>query len=190
MCLKKKYIWIIKNGFGRGSQKSRFNTVNYLFILQSGKFVFYLSINVSLYVFSAYTVSVSGWERGGGRCGGMDISHRKRFPIHFAISRLINRLCTHAHSCQSLSELLISTVTPLSAAWQPLTQKHTHTLPHIYQTQACGSWWMGGWTGDREVNCDGWVPPMSKRVGSKTLLKFQNITISQIKDGIKIMAQS
>lgn len=61
----------------------------------------------------------------------MEISHRKRFPIRFAASPLINRLCTHAHSCQSLSELPITAVTSLSAARQPLTHTHTRAHTHI-----------------------------------------------------------
>lgn len=61
----------------------------------------------------------------------MEISHRKRFPIRFAAAPLINRLCTHAHSCQSLSELPITAVTSLSAARQPLTHIHTCAHTHI-----------------------------------------------------------
>lgn len=84
-------------------------------------------------VFCAYLECV--WVRrhsrwGRGREDG-DIT-QKRFPIRFAAAPLINRLCTHAHSRQSLSELPITAVTSLSAARQPLPYTHT------YQAPACG----------------------------------------------------
>lgn len=74
----------------------------------------------------------------------MEISHRKRFPIRFAAAPLINRLCTHAHSCQSLSELPITAVTSLSAARQPLTHIHTGTRTHTH-------------IGSKLVEIDEWV---------------------------------
>lgn len=112
--------------------------------------------------FSAYLECVQAgekaqrWWRRSGSSGDGDITQEKGSPIRFAASPLINRLCTHAHSCQSLPKLPITTVTSLSAACQPLThtqaQGNTRRDTQTHQTRACGDWWMGGCTGLREVN--------------------------------------
>lgn len=74
----------------------------------------------------------------------MEISHKKRFPIRFAALPLINRLCTHAQSCQTLSELPITTVTSLPTAQQPLTHTHTYANTQMY-------------TGHKHIGIDEWV---------------------------------
>lgn len=107
--------------------------------------------------FSAYLECVRAgekaqwWRRRSGSSGDGDITQEKGSPIRFAASPLINRLCTHAHSCQSLPELPITTVTSLSAACQPLThtQAQGNTQRDTQTHQAHGLVEIDEWVAER-----------------------------------------
>lgn len=88
----------------------------------------------------------------------------KGSPFSFAASPLINRLCTHAHSCQSLRASHYHRDLSFCCPATPSTHKHTqthihthkksHTYIYIYicQAQVFDGWWMGGWTENWKVN--------------------------------------
>jgi len=135
--------------------KSQFNIVNYLFIWQSGRFGFNLSINVF-----AYLESVCGWEgvevAEGWGGWGRDITQEKGFPFIFAAFPLINRLCTHAHSCQSPSASHYHCDLSFFCPAPSNTLMHTkaYTRPKLVGIVE----WVGSGLGSK---CVRWVEPIS-----------------------------